>query len=428
MRDAYMISTGLYISAIIISLVLLAATQLGRGFRQRVFHWFFYLVLFNLLGIAGEAVVGILSGYTGHAVYVAIKIADFFAYTIGAGSTIVFALYVYEYLKTKTNIAKTPVYIVYVLSAITVLLAAIAQFNDQFAWLDENNYYHQGGLLWLTYLPTILAFLTFAIVTLRHIKALKPREWIVLLVYMVMPTMCYVIEWLNEDIWLTHFGYAITTLLIYTTIQVDLMQEIKEQRAELMESRISVMLSQIQPHFLYNTLTAISDLCSDNPKASEALVTFSTYLRGNLNTLTMKGLIPFEKELEHVEQYLRLEQLRFEERLQIEYDIQATAFMMPALILQPIVENAVLHGVTQIREGGKVRIRVEETESSFRIAVEDNGAGFEPGVPLEDARGHMGIANVRARLSAMCNGLLVIESAPGEGTTAIIEIPKGKQR
>jgi sensor histidine kinase YesM len=198
---------------------------------------------------------------------------------------------------------------------------------------------------------------------------------------------------------------------------------------ELQQSHISIMLSQIQPHFLYNSLTVIQDLCGTNPKmAKETVVEFAQYLRGNLDSLTIKNMIPFEQELHHVKTYLALEKKRFEEKINIVYDINIEKFMLPALTLQSIVENAIRYGITKKDENGTVIIKTEKISNFVVITVKDDGVGFNPeqngstDVSYNN-RSHIGIENVRNRLKAMCNGSLEIQSEPGTGTTVTIIIP-----
>ena len=195
---------------------------------------------------------------------------------------------------------------------------------------------------------------------------------------------------------------------------------------KLQESQISIMLSQIQPHFLYNTLNSIYQLCETNPMRARSLVnSFSEYLRNNLSTLEETGLIAFETELSHVNTYLDIEKVRFEDTLEIEYDIKCVDFSLPVLTVQPIVENAVKHGTSKKRGGGTVKISTEEDKESYIIKVSDTGCGFDPTKPKNDEKRHVGIDNVRQRLSNMCSGTLTIESTVGEGTLATIRIPKG---
>ena len=199
----------------------------------------------------------------------------------------------------------------------------------------------------------------------------------------------------------------------------------KKLKEELEQSRISVMLSQIQPHFLYNSLTSVMDLCDRNPKqAKMAIADFADYLRGNLSSLKTENPIPFRTELEHIEKYLRLEKLRFQDELEIVYDIQAQDFMLPALSVQPLIENAVKHGVGQKVGGGTVCIHSFETEEEYIIRITDDGVGFENGEYADNESTHLGIENTKKRLSMMINARLEIESKKGEGTTASILIPK----
>ena len=199
----------------------------------------------------------------------------------------------------------------------------------------------------------------------------------------------------------------------------------KKMKAELENSRITVMLSQIQPHFLYNSLTSVMDLCDSNPKlAKAAIADFADYLRGNLSSLKTENLISFGTELEHIEKYLRLEKLRFQEELEVVYDIQARDFMLPALSVQPLVENAVKHGVGRKIGGGTVAIHTTETENEYIIRVTDDGVGFTEGEYADDVDTHVGLENIKKRLDMMINARLEIESKKGEGTTTCIRIPK----
>ncbi|MGN1095597.1 MAG: sensor histidine kinase, partial [Eubacteriales bacterium] len=203
----------------------------------------------------------------------------------------------------------------------------------------------------------------------------------------------------------------------------------KEQEIQIAKTRVSIMLSQIQPHFLYNTLNSIAELCASAPKEAEnAIIEFSEYLRGNMSCITQKEAISFEKELEHLKHYLVLIQTRFGKSLDIELDIEDTRFCIPSLTIQPIVENAINHGI-RMREGfGKVRICSREEGAFHVITIIDNGVGFDPDIPPCDGKEHIGIENVKQRLSLMVGGTLSIESEKGVGTTVTIKIPKHMEK
>ena len=193
--------------------------------------------------------------------------------------------------------------------------------------------------------------------------------------------------------------------------------------AELKERRIAIMLSQIQPHFIYNTLGTIERMCLKDPqKANELVRNFSLYLRGNFSELDSVAPIRFAEELKHVEHYVNIEKVRFPD-MTIEYDVEATDFVLPALSVQPLVENAIKHGLMRLETGGTVLIRSYETPIHFCVEVKDDGVGFDTSLPIDEKK-HVGLRNIRGRLNAMVNGDLILESKPGVGTKAVIMIPK----
>lgn len=197
--------------------------------------------------------------------------------------------------------------------------------------------------------------------------------------------------------------------------------------AELAESRISTMMSQIRPHFIYNTLGSIEQLCElDPPKAGELVHNFAKYLRGNFGELDNTKPILMSQEMEHVHHYISIENVRFPD-MTFSFEMNSNDFHIPALTIQPIVENAIKHGLMKLQQGGTVRVVSYETETHYCVEVEDNGVGFDTNALLDD-RTHVGIRNIRGRLTAMVNGTLEIESTPGVGTKVQISIPKEVQK
>ena len=156
-------------------------------------------------------------------------------------------------------------------------------------------------------------------------------------------------------------------------------------------------------------------------------MTFADYLRGNMDSLKQKTHVPFEKELEHLKKYLYIEKLRFGKKLNIVYDIQTDKFVLPQLSVQPLVENAVKHGISRKRGGGTLTIATRETEDSFEVIVSDDGNGFDTNEVKNDGRSHIGMDNVRRRIKEMCGGTVKIESKIGEGTVATVTLPKEGQ-
>ena len=197
----------------------------------------------------------------------------------------------------------------------------------------------------------------------------------------------------------------------------------KQLEKELEDSRIATMLSQIQPHFIYNTLGTVEQLCKEQPEVASNLVHhFSLYLRGNFSELDNKAPILLSKELEHVRHYVEIEHIRFPD-MEIRFELDSEDFLLPALSVQPLVENAIKHGLMGLESGGTVTVSAYETEKDYCVSVVDDGVGFDTTILLDD-REHIGIRNIRGRIAAMCGGTLTVESAPGKGTKAVITIPK----
>lgn len=191
---------------------------------------------------------------------------------------------------------------------------------------------------------------------------------------------------------------------------------------ELKNSRSILAMSQIRAHFIFNVLNAISGMCKyDAEKADETVVMFARFLRTNISILQNDTPVSFREALKHLEDYIALEQIRFGDKIRFEKDIQTDNFKLPSLILQPLVENAVKHGLTPIPEGGTILLRTWKDENDIFVCIHDNGAGFDPKTGIRE--GAVGLNNVRFRLEHIVNGRLIIESAPGKGTTVILIIP-----
>lgn len=220
---------------------------------------------------------------------------------------------------------------------------------------------------------------------------------------------------------------VINLFLLLTEARLHAKESLKYEKMqyEMLQMQISIMTSQIQPHFLYNSLTSIAQLCEKNPaKAKTATIDFSDYLRKNMQTLKEKSPVSFESELEHLKTYVSLEKMRFGEELNVVYNITETNFSIPSLTIQPLVENAVKHGVGMKEDGGTVWVSAYDSDKFFIVEVSDDGVGFDTNKVYDDGKSHIGMMNVRNRLKNMCGGTLEITSEINKGTKAVIKIPK----
>ena len=214
--------------------------------------------------------------------------------------------------------------------------------------------------------------------------------------------------------------------------------EAERLKDELQSSRVTLAMSQIKSHFIFNILNAISGMCKYDPeKADETVVCFSRYLRSNVTMVETEELQPFGDELQHVVDYIHLEQIRFgENMLRFQTDIQEEDFYLPPMILQPILENAIKHGLRPRAEGGMIKLSTSrETvnqQPCYVITIADDGVGFEMNPDGTAKNSHsdgcsVGMKNVRFRLEHMAQGWMKIESEVGKGTTTRIYLPESAQ-
>jgi sensor histidine kinase YesM len=263
----------------------------------------------------------------------------------------------------------------------------------------------------------ILSF--FAIILLiLFAKSSAKFNRVVFVLYTLFPVAGVIIDYIFHGISLTYVGFTTSILVIYTSIYL-------RRQKKLVAQKNALMLSQINPHFIYNTLSTIAAMCDTSPKQAKYLtIDFSQYLRRNIDTLSSEDLIPFEQEMDHVACYLKIEKARFRERLNVIYSIQCKDFSIPPLTVQPLVENAVKHGITKKVEGGTVKISTYDNETDYIIEIIDDGVGFD----YNAAEMHVGLQNVRSRIATSAKGEMTVKSTIGVGTRVTIEIPKRKKK
>lgn len=353
---------------------------------------------------------------------VTLYILNSFVYILGYVMTALFTYYIFICISDKPPMFA---HVVSVLCLIASVLVVISLGNKMyFKFVD--GIYVRGPYYWISQVFPIIIIALDMIVILIYRKKIGSGNVFPLFSYGILPIVAMAIQIKIYGITLLYLATTLSLLTIYIMINVKNAGKIKEQELEITQSKISLMISQIQPHFLFNSLNTIEVLCSENPAAAETAVrSFSKYLRSNLDSLTSTPMISFEKELDHVKQYLILERYRFD-NINYKFDINYKDFFLPSLSLQPIVENAVKHGVTQNKDGGTIIISSKRNRDSCVITVSDDGPGFDTQASVvDDGRTHVGISNVRSRIEILCGGSLDIKSCKGTGTVATITIPSG---
>lgn len=203
--------------------------------------------------------------------------------------------------------------------------------------------------------------------------------------------------------------------------------ELVAKEMELEQLKTEAMISQIQPHFMYNTISAIAAIPGNSEKTVEALIDFGKYLRVNLDTFSDGSIIPIDTEIDHVRRYVNLERLRFEDRIEVRIEMLDHDFSVPPLCVQMLVENAIKHGLLPQRKKGTVTVLTERIDSEHVITVKDDGVGFRKDKLGTDPGAHIGLVNVEERIRKTSRGRLEIESKKGRGTEVRIFIPEWKE-
>ena len=279
---------------------------------------------------------------------------------------------------------------------------------------------------------SLIPVLMPAIALVSVLKYDHNRRYIVVAsIMLVVTALLFVLEVILADLSPIYLTPVIVLLISFSNNYIYRSEIISDKETQLLKKNMELedlkfhsMVSQVQPHFLYNALTSIMNIQGNPPQTKDAIADFATYLRVNLSTINTPHPIPFSKELDHIETYLNLEKLRFKDKLEIVWHINDKRFAIPALTAQTMVENAVKHGVTKKEGGGRIIIVSEAVEDGHMVKIIDNGVGFDINATQpNDGKTHIGIRSARERLKTMSNGTLTVKSTPGMGTTVMIFIP-----
>ena len=313
----------------------------------------------------------------------------------------------------------------WILIASNAVLYATAFFSPLTFYYLENGVWVSGPFRDACLYLSIFLFGELVYRIVRKYGKIRKREMLVPL-FCVLIIACsvlldYSLGIVKQVVSFLTIAIVTSSLLFYIWIHLQFVREHEEDLKA--RQRIQIMVSQIQPHFLYNTLSTIQAMCVTDPMgAKDTIEKFGIYLRQNIDSLSQAELIPVQKELEHTHIYAEIEMVRYE-NVMVEFDTPDLGFSLPTLTIQPLVENAIRHGV-RIRENGLVTVRTRKKEGYHEIVVEDNGKGFDTGLIVHFDEEHIGLKNVRERIEKLCGGSMHIESCIGEGTVITIHIPE----
>ncbi|MCR5747781.1 MAG: histidine kinase [Lachnospiraceae bacterium] len=301
------------------------------------------------------------------------------------------------------------------------IMNVIACFTDIFYYASPDGHFYLKPLHPLLYTPVIAIMMIdiFAVI-LKH-NSFSRRRFYACLFYLIPAVIALLIHSLIFSVIVLNIASVIGSVTMYILILMDQIDQYMHQQNAIAIQNANILVLQMRPHFIYNTMTSIYYLCEQDPKkAQHVILDLTSYLRKNFNAMVSTRPIPFSEELEHIRAYLAVELAQFEDCLFVEYETPHTRFRLPPLTLQPLVENAIKHCLDPESEPLHILIRTMETDTGSVIQVVDNGPGFDP---KDVFNSHNALSNIKQRLELMCHGSITIASHIGEGTIVNVEIP-----
>ena len=295
----------------------------------------------------------------------------------------------------------------------------------------DSNYYFVGGALRVV--PFVVSFFYLAALAVASFKFFYDitMQHNAIVIYLAVSTVVVcILEFTGVISGIVKYVQIVDIYLYYFFLNFVYMTRIREENLEkelkltqkeleLSNTNVRLLQNQISPHFIYNALFIIKALIwTDQKRASDAVDDFSLYIRRNIEAMRSNELIRFSEELEHIRAFLNIENVDDETGLQVEFNTGELDFLLPPLSVEPLVENAVIHGIGTLESGGVITISSRKADGGYVVCVEDNGVGFD----TETTRFGVGLENAKTRLEQQCGGTLEIVSRPG-CTRATIFIP-----
>ena len=426
------INTGMQLNTGIIMLVILLGNLMSGFQRGRCTRLFSAMLVFDILMLFAGGIDNLLlsrayvRGSSGliHAVLSGISDLSYF-YVLA-----LFVLYVDLYDREESRRIDPIAWVGAVTSFIYGILWFLSDFFGIIYTMDSEGIV-QGPLYLFGQLGGYVSGAVSVLILIARWSSFNYSERVGFTAFILIPLTGSFFKELVSGINIMPLLVTLSLVVIQAYVQGLRELNYVNQQAELAKLNTDLMMSRLKPHFINNVLNSIYALCDISAEQTkEAIAMLSRYLRGSLINMESDRLIFFEEELEHTENYLSIEKLRFGDQLEVIYDIREKNFLIPALTLQTIVENAVRHGVEKKPGYGRITIKTAAEKKGYIVTVTDTGAGFDADAKdylsgiVSDGSGrkHVGLYSTAYRVKKLCDGSLAVRSTPGEGTTVIIKL------
>ena len=396
-------------------LLVLYGPKIERRIRGYFLWYFGGCIALSAANMAGL----VMSGLPGKGWHAALLVSNYAEFLIPTALAYLITHYLLSILDAgKKN--KTVRRGMLTLLIVHTVLLTVSQFTGLYYVIDPDNIYRRQPLYPICFVCTSLMLINDLVMLIKYRRRFTRNEFAVFAIYFTVPTAAVIPQAVQYGINFSVFSTIIAGLAMYLFIVRDQTERYENEQRENLKQRASIMVLEMRPHFICNTMMSIYYLCDQDPKkAQQVTLDFTEYLRRNFTAITKEGTIPFSEELEHTHAYLAVEKARFEDQLFVEFDAPCTVFRIPPLTLQPIVENAVKHGLSPELGPLTIRVVTRERDGGSEVVVEDNGPGF---APSDDDEPHIALKNIRERLNMM-GGRMTVEQRGEGGTRVAVWVP-----
>lgn len=400
---------------VIVSLFYLAIFLMRTELLSYLYFSCLAILAAIMVDIVGENII------IGRLDYLSLDTVIFFWYLSTNWVPFFYLLFTHELMKTRFSGISIKIYL---------LITAILQLL--FILIPPTEYSH---LTFFSNLHDLFGYLlAFAFVMAGMRKGYKDG-WLHLL-NMFIALICYLHDLLyltniiNDNLGETLYAGMFQFIFFQMIVQINYLKRFYDSNKAL---EIAFLQAQIKPHFLYNTINSFIAVSYDSPEEARHLMTdFAYYLRRSFDFKNMDQFVNLSDEIELVRHYINIEKVRFEERLEVTYDIcEDTDIKIPSLILQPIIENAIIHGILPQEQGGLVAVSIKKDNRMLEFKVQDNGTGMTQDriktILKNNVTEGVGLYNINNRLYKLYGTGLHIISIPGNGTEVSWSIPLTKK-
>ena len=265
----------------------------------------------------------------------------------------------------------------------STILVTADLFDFHYVYLYDSNYHFGGGPFHIVPIATTVLYTILLLFYSQKILASGDKnKFIIVLFISISSTLTGWLEYQNTITGISTMVAALNILVYYiylsTIYQTQVQAALYQKSLEFEQSKLTLLMAQIRPHFINNSLAEIEELCYEEPElAAKTIRSFSVYLRNNFTSLEKSSPVPFMSEIDTVKAYLAFEYADKTKCFKVDYDLEYTDFEIPALSVEPLVENAVKHGIDRYDDNARIVIRSYENALSYIIEIKDNGQGFD---------------------------------------------------